>query len=61
MPVTGGTVVSAAAPPNACSVAAGDIENSVPGGVASISSEIALNRFAKPWTPRVWTGALPAG
>src|SRR6266571_9032896 len=49
-------VWTAAAPPNVCSVAASDIENTVPGGVALISPEIALNRFGKPCTPRVSAG-----
>src|SRR5262249_26986925 len=49
-------VWTAAAPPKACSVAASDKENTVPGGVASISPEIALNRFGKPCTPRVSAG-----
>src|SRR6516225_3121513 len=49
-------VWTAAAPPKACSVAPSDMENTVPGGVASISPEIALNRFGKPCTPRVSAG-----
>src|SRR5215467_5164842 len=49
-------VWTAAAPPKACSVAASDMEKTVPGGVALISPEIALNRFGKPCTPRVSAG-----
>src|SRR5487761_162351 len=49
-------VWAAAAPPNVCSVAANDIENTVPGGVAAISPEIALNRLGKPCTPSVSAG-----
>src|SRR5215469_5944554 len=45
-----------AAPPNACSVADSDIENIVPGGVALISPDMALNRFGKPCTPSVSAG-----
>src|SRR5262249_28314053 len=32
------------------------MENTVPGGVAAISPEIALNRFGKPCTPSVSAG-----
>src|SRR5487761_1659467 len=49
-------VCVAAAPPKVCSVTANDMENIVPGGVASISLEIALNRLGKPCTPSVSAG-----
>src|SRR5919204_2621920 len=49
-------VCCCAAPPNVCSVTAKLSEKTVPAGVASISSLIALNRFGKPCTPRVSAG-----
>jgi len=49
-------VCAAAAPPKSCSAAANDIEKTVPGGVAAISPEMALNRLGKPWTPTVSAG-----
>src|ERR1700688_3077327 len=49
-------VCAFAAPPNVCSVMPKLIEKTVPPGVASISSEIALNRFGSPCTPSVSAG-----